>query len=65
MFLSTIDAVFQNVPEEALDRFLAKLETHPDPLFGVSLDLTRTGVTVEQFAATIKIGQFRYGVMDE
>ena len=65
VFLSTIDAVFQNVPEEALDRFLAKLETHADPLFGVSLDLTRTGNSRDQFAATIKIGQFRYGVLDE
>ncbi len=65
VFLSTIDAVFTNVPEEALMRFLAKLESHPDPLFGISLDFTRTGTTREQFAATIKIGQFRYGVMEE
>lgn len=65
VFLSSIDAVFQNVPEEALDRFLAKLETHADPLFGISLDLTRTGTTRDQFAATIKIGQFRYGVLEE
>ncbi len=65
VFLSTIDAVFTNVPEEALMRFLAKLESHPDPLFGISLDFNRTGTTREQFAATIKIGQFRYGVMEE
>ena len=65
VFLSSIDAVFQNVPEEALLRFLAKLESHQDPLFGLSLDFTRTGTTREQFAATIKIGQFRYGVLDE
>ncbi len=65
VFLSTIDAVFSNVPEEALLRFLAKLESHPDPLFGISLDFTRTGTSREQFAATIKIGQFRYGVMEE
>ena len=65
VFLSSIDAVFQNVPEEALLRFLAKLESHPDPLFGLSLDFTRTGTTRDQFAATIKIGQFRYGTLDE
>lgn len=65
VFLSTIDAVFTNVPEEALMRFLAKLESHADPVFGISLDFTRTGTTREQFAATIKIGQFRYGVMEE
>ena len=65
VFLSTIDAVFTNVPEEALMRFLAKLESHPDPLFGISLDITRTATTREQFSATLKIGQFRYGVMED
>jgi hypothetical protein len=65
VFMSTIDAVFTNVPEEALLRLLAKLEAHPDPLFGISLDITRTATSREQYSATIKIGQFRYGVMEE
>ncbi len=65
VFLSTIDAVFQNVPDEALLRFLSKLETHPEPMFGLSVDIQRTGPTRDQMQATVKIGQFRYGVLEE
>ena len=65
VFLSSIDAVFQGVPDEALMRFLAKLETHPDPMFGLTLDISRTGTSRDQFQATIKIGQFRFGNMED
>ncbi len=65
VFLSTIDAVFQNVPDEALLLFMSKLETHPEPMFGLSVDVQRTGPTRDQMQATIKIGQFRYGVLEE
>ncbi|MBM4345399.1 MAG: hypothetical protein FJ100_18665 [Deltaproteobacteria bacterium] len=65
VFLSTIDAVFQNVPDEALLLFMSKLETHPEPMFGLSVDIQRTGSTRDQMQATIKIGQFRYGVLED
>lgn len=65
VFLSTIDAVFQNVPDEALLTFMAKLESYPEPMFGLSVDIQRTGPTRDQMQATIKIGQFRYGVLEE
>ena len=65
VFLSTIDAVFQNVPDDALLRFLSKLETHPEPMFGLSVDIQRTGPTRDQMQATVKIGQFRYGVLED
>jgi len=65
VFLASIDAVFQGVPDEALMRFLAKLETHPDPMFGLTLDISRTGTSRDQFQATIKIGQFRFGNMED
>ncbi|MSQ82066.1 MAG: hypothetical protein EXR77_04000 [Myxococcales bacterium] len=65
VFLSTIDAVFQNVPDEALLLFLARLETHAEPMFGLSVDIQRTGPTRDQMQATVKIGQFRYGVLEE
>ncbi len=65
VFLSTIDAVFQNVPDDAVLRFLSKLETHPEPMFGLTVEITRTGPTRDQMQATIKIGQFRYGQLEE
>ncbi len=65
VFLATIDAQFQNVPDEAILRFLAKLESHPDPLFGIALDMSRTQPSHDQFQATVKIGQFRFGVLEE
>lgn len=65
VFLSTIDAVFQNVPDEALLLFMSKLETNPEPMFGLSVDIQRTGPTRDQMQATIKIGQFRYGVLED
>lgn len=65
VFLATIDAVFAGVPDEALMRFLSKLETHPDPLFGLALDISRTQTTRDQFQATLKIGQFRYGTLED
>lgn len=65
VFLASIDAVFQGVPDEALMRFLAKLETHADPMFGVALDISRSGTNRDQFQATVKIGQFRYGNMED
>ena len=65
VFLASIDAQFQNVPDEALLRFIARLETHPEPLFGLTLDINRTGTTREAMQATLKIGQFRYGTLEE
>lgn len=65
VFLSTIDAVFENVPDEAIFRFMAKLETHPEPMFGLNVDINRSGNGNEQMRATIKIGQFRYGQLEE
>lgn len=65
VFLASIDAQFQNVPDEAILRFLAKLETHPEPLFGLSLDLNRNGQSRDAMQATLKIGQFRYGTLEE
>jgi hypothetical protein len=53
------------VPDEALLRFIARLETHPEPLFGLTLDINRTGTTREAMQATLKIGQFRYGTLEE
>ncbi len=65
VFLASIDAVFQNVPDEALTQFMAKVENHPDPLFGLSLDMSRNSPTRDAFQATLKIGQFRYGTLEE
>lgn len=65
VFLSTIDAVFQNVPDDAVLRFLSKLETHPEPMFGLSVEISRNGTSRDQMQATIKIGQFRYGQLEE
>jgi hypothetical protein len=65
VFLASIDAVFMGVPDEAVMRFLAKLETNPDPLFGLALDLSRNATSRDQFQATIKIGQFRFGNLEE
>lgn len=65
VFLSTIDAVFQNVHDDALLRFMALLETHSEPMFGLSVDITRNGTSRDQMQATIKIGQFRYGQLEE
>lgn len=64
VFLASIDAVFQGVPDEALLRFMAKLESHPDPLFGIALDVTRSSPSHDSFQATLKIGQFRYGTLE-
>ncbi len=65
VFLSTIDAMFPNVPDDALLRLLSKLETHPEPMFGLTVDITRNGTSRDQMQATIKIGQFRYGQLEE
>jgi type II secretory pathway component PulM len=65
VFLASIDVVFQNVPDEALMQFMAKVESHPDPLFGISVDMSRNSPTREAFQATMKIGQFRYGTLEE
>lgn len=65
VFLASIDAQFQNVPDEAILRFLAKLETHPEPLFGLSMDMNRNGQSRDAMQATLKIGQFRYGTLEE
>jgi hypothetical protein len=65
VFLTTIDAVFTNVTDEALTRFMAKVESHPDPLFGISIDMSRNSPTRDAFQATLKIGQFRFGILEE
>ncbi len=65
VFLATIDAVFENVPDEAIFRFMAKLETHPEPIFGLNVDINRSGNGNEQMRATLKVGQFRYGQLEE
>ncbi|MSP93070.1 MAG: hypothetical protein EXR79_14925 [Myxococcales bacterium] len=65
VFLSSIDCVFQNVPDESILRFMALVEGHEDPMFGISLDINRTGPTRDQIQATLKVGQFRYGQLEE
>ncbi len=65
VFLATIDCVFQGVPDEPLMRFMSKIETHPDPLFGLSVDMSRNSPTRDAFQATLKVGQFRYGTLEE
>jgi type II secretory pathway component PulM len=65
VFLASIDVVFQNVPDEALMQFMAKIENHPDPLFGIAVDMSRNSPSHEAFQATMKIGQFRYGTLEE
>lgn len=65
VFLASIDVVFQNVPDEALLQFMAKIENHPDPLFGLAVDMSRNSPTRDAFQATMKIGQFRYGTLEE
>jgi hypothetical protein len=65
VFLSSIDCVFQNVPDEPLLRFMSAVEAHADPMFGISLDLDRSGPTRDQIQATLKVGRFRYGTLDE
>lgn len=65
VFLSSIDCVFQNVPDEPILRFMSAIEAHADPMFGMSLDINRTGPTRDQIQATLKVGQFRYGTLEE
>ncbi len=65
VFLSTIEVVFDRVPDGALFQFLEKVETHKDALFGVSLDISRESPNHEHFRAKLQVGQFRYGGGDD
>jgi type II secretory pathway component PulM len=61
VFLATIDVSFDQVPDTPIYLFMSKLENHPDRLFGVTAEISRQGPNREQFRATLKVGQFRYG----
>ena len=65
VFLATIECVFNGVPDTALDRFMARVESHPDSLFGIAVDISRNNPSRDAFAATLKIGQFRFGTLEE
>lgn len=65
VFLSTIECVFSGVPDAAINRFMARIEGHPDSLFGIAVDLNRTSTGRDAFSATLKIGQFRFGTLEE
>lgn len=65
VFLSTIEVVFDRIPDGALYQFLEKVETHKEAMFGVSLDISRESPNHDHFRAKLKVGQFRYGGTDE
>ncbi len=65
VFLATIDVVFDQVPDSALFQLMEKIETHPDRLFGISMDMSRQSPNHDQFRAKMKVGQFRYGGAQE
>jgi type II secretory pathway component PulM len=65
VFLATIECVFTGVPDTAIDRFMARVESHPDSLFGIAVDISRNNPSRDAFAATLKIGQFRFGTLEE
>ncbi len=65
VFLATIEVVFDRVPDSALFQFLEKVETHKQPMFSVSLDISRESPNHEHFRAKLKVGQFRYGGLDQ
>ncbi|HAN32534.1 MAG TPA: hypothetical protein DCQ06_13140 [Myxococcales bacterium] len=61
LFLATIVVALDRVPDTALFQFLERVETHKQPMFGVSLDISRESPNREHFRAKLKVGQFRYG----
>ncbi len=65
VFLSSIEVVFDRVPDTALFQFLEKIDTHPDGLFASSLDVSRESTDHEHFRAKLTIAQFRYGGAEE
>ena len=65
VFLATIEVVFDRVPDTALFQFLAKVDGHPEALFGLSLDVSRESPNHDHFRSKLKVGQFRYGQLDE
>ena len=56
---------FDRVPDSALFQFLERVETHKQPMFSVSLDISRESPNHEHFRAKLKVGQFRYGDDDQ
>ncbi len=65
VFLSSIEVVFDRVPDTALFQFLEKIDTHPDGLFASSLDISRESSDHEHFRAKLTVAQFRYGGAEE
>lgn len=65
VFLSSIEVIFDRVPDTALFQFLAKVDSHSEALFGTSLDISRESPNHDHFRAKLKVGQFRYGKLEE
>jgi hypothetical protein len=65
VFMASIEVIFDRVPDSALFQFLAKVDSHPDALFGTSLDIRRDSPNHEHFKAKLKVGQFRYGKLEQ
>ena len=61
VFLSSIECVFDRVPDTALFAFMAKIEQHEGALFATSLDMSRESPTHDHFRAKLRVGQFKYG----
>ena len=65
VFLATIEVIFDRVRDTALFQFLAKVDSHPEALFGLSLDVSRESPNHDHFRAKLKVGQFRYGQSEQ
>ena len=61
VFLSSIEVVFDRIPDTALYQFMAKVESHPEALFATSLDISRESPNHQHFRAKMRVGQFKYG----
>ncbi len=64
VFLSNIEVIFDRVPDSALFQFMAKVDSHPEALFGLTLDISRESPNHDHFRAKMKVGQFRYGQLE-
>ncbi len=56
--------IFDRVKDDALFQFMAKVDSHHEALFGLSLDISRESPNHDHFRAKLKVGQFRYGQLD-
>ncbi len=61
VFLTTIEVIFDRVKDDALFQFMAKVDSHPEALFGLTLDISRESPNHDHFRAKLKVGQFRFG----